>query len=75
MKMGLIITALALVVATLVVRVTLGSEPELVVAAEVATKSVGEASLYSSGEEGVRLRSQVRGRHMVTLQTCTPTFE
>ena len=44
--------ALALVIAAVVVSVTLGSEPERVVAAEVATKSPGEAPRYSSGEEG-----------------------
>jgi sortase A len=45
--------ALALVIAVaVVVGVTLGSEPERVVAAEVATKSPGEAPRNSSGEEG-----------------------
>ena len=44
--------ALALVIAAVVVSVTLRSEPERVVAAEVATKSPGEAPRYSSGEEG-----------------------
>jgi sortase A len=53
MKVGVIMMALALalVIAAAVVRVTLGSEPERV-AAEVATKSVGEAPRHSSGEEG-----------------------
>ena len=44
--------ALALVIAVVVVGVTLGSEPERVVAAEVATKSLGEAPRDSSREEG-----------------------
>jgi hypothetical protein len=44
--------ALALVVAAVVVRVTLGSEPERLVAAEVGRKSPGQALRYSSGEEG-----------------------
>src|SRR5215208_1549133 len=54
MKVGVIMMALALaiVMAAVVIRVTLGSEPGRVVAAEVATKSVGEAPHYSSGEEG-----------------------
>jgi hypothetical protein len=51
-KVGLIMMALALalVIAALVVSVTLGSEPGRL-AAEVASKSVGEASRYSSGEQ------------------------
>ena len=44
--------ALALVIAAVVVSVTLGSKPERMVAAEVATKSPGETPRYSSGEEG-----------------------
>jgi sortase A len=54
MKVGVIMMALALalLIAAAVVRVTLGSAPERVVAAEVATKSIGEAPRYSSGEEG-----------------------
>jgi len=53
MKVGVIMMALALalLIAAAVVRVTLGSKPERVVAAEVATKSPGEASRYSSGQE------------------------
>src|SRR5829696_130851 len=43
--------ALALVIAAAVVKVNLGSEPERV-AADVATKSVGEAPRHSSGYEG-----------------------
>ena len=45
MKVGVIMMALALalVIAAVVVSATLGSEPERVVAAEVATKSPGEA--------------------------------
>ena len=54
MKAGVIMMslALALVIAAVVVRVTLGSESGRVVASEVATKSLGEAPRYSSGEEG-----------------------
>src|SRR5215207_1266204 len=44
--------ALALLIAAVVVSVALGSEPERMVAAEVATKSPGEAPRYSSEEEG-----------------------
>ena len=53
-KVGLIMMALAiaLVIAAVVVRVTVGSERERLVAAEVATKTLGEASRYSSGQEG-----------------------
>ena len=43
--------ALALVIAAVVVRITLGSEAGQE-AAEVAMKSVGQASRYSSGEQG-----------------------
>jgi sortase A len=54
LKVGLIMMALVLafVVAAMVVSVTLRSEPERVVAAEVATNSPGEAPRNSSGEEG-----------------------
>jgi sortase A len=54
MKVGLIMMALALalVIGAVVVSATLRSEPERVVAAEVATKSPGEAHRYSSGNEG-----------------------
>jgi sortase A len=54
MKVGLIMMALALalVITGMVVSATLRSEPERVVAAEVATKSPGEAPRNSSGEEG-----------------------
>jgi sortase A len=52
LKMGVIMMVLALVIAAVVVSVTLGSEPERMVAAEVATKSPGEAPRYSSGKEG-----------------------
>ena len=45
--------ALALLIAAGVVSATLlRSEPERLVAAEVATKSPGEVQRYSSGEEG-----------------------
>jgi sortase A len=54
MKVGLIMMALALalVITGMVVSATLRSEPERVVAAEVAAKSPGEAPRKSSGEEG-----------------------
>jgi sortase A len=54
MKVGLIMMALALalVIGAAVVSATLRSEPGRVVAAEVATKSPGQAPRYSSGEEG-----------------------
>jgi len=57
MKVGLIIMALALslVVAAVVVRVTLGSEPGRV-AAEVARKAVREAQHNSSGKQEESLR-------------------
>jgi sortase A len=53
-KVGVIMMALALVllIAAAVVSATLRSEPERLVAAEVATKSLGEAPRTSSGEEG-----------------------
>jgi sortase A len=55
MKVGVIMTALALVlvIATGVVSATLRSEPERVVAAEVARKSLDEAPPNSSDEEGI----------------------
>jgi sortase A len=54
LKVGVImmVVALALVIAAVVVSATLRSEPEGVVAAEVAAKSLGEAPRYSSGKEG-----------------------
>jgi sortase A len=54
LKVGVImmVLALALLIAAMVVSATLGSHPERLVAAEVATKSPGEAPWYSSGEEG-----------------------
>ena len=54
MKVGVIMMALALalLIAAVVVSATLRSEPERVVAAEVAAKSPGEAPRNSSGEEG-----------------------
>jgi sortase A len=54
LKVGVIMMtlALALLIAVVVVGVTLGSEPERVVAAEVARKSPGEAPRYPSREEG-----------------------
>jgi sortase A len=51
LKVGVIMMALALLIAAVVVSLTLRSHPERVVAAEVATKSPGEAPRYSSGEE------------------------
>jgi sortase A len=53
LKVGLIMMALALalLIAAVVVSATLGSHPERMVTAEVATKSHGEAPRYSSGEE------------------------
>jgi sortase A len=54
LKVGVIMIALALalVIAAVVVSATVGSEPERLLAAEVATKSPGEAPSYSSGKEG-----------------------
>jgi sortase A len=54
LKVGVIMMslALALLIAAAVVSATLHNEPERLVAAEVATKSPGEAQRYSSGEEG-----------------------
>jgi sortase A len=52
LKVGVLMMALALLGAAAVVRVTLGSEPERLVAAEVAIKSPGQAPHYSSSEEG-----------------------
>jgi len=54
MKVGLIMMALALalLIAMVVVSAALRSEPERLVAAEVATKSSGQAQRYSSGEQG-----------------------
>jgi sortase A len=58
LKVGLIMMVLALalvIAAAVVVSVTLGSER--LVAAEVATKTLGEASRYSSGQEGSATRN------------------
>jgi sortase A len=54
MKVGVILMALALalLIAAAVVSVALRSDPERLVAEEVATNSPGEASRYSSGQEG-----------------------
>ena len=52
LKVGLILMALGLLIAAVVVSVPLRSDPERVVAAEVATNSPGEAKRYSSGQEG-----------------------
>jgi hypothetical protein len=51
LKVGLILMALGLLIAAVVVSVPLRSDPERVVAAEVATNSPGEAKRYSSGQE------------------------
>ena len=51
MKVGLSMMALALVIAAVVVSATLRSEPDRVIAAEVATKSPGQAQRYSSGKK------------------------
>ncbi|HSK82884.1 MAG TPA: sortase [Rubrobacter sp.] len=54
LKVGVIMIALALalVIAAVVVSATVGSEPERLLAAEITTKSPGEAPSYSSGKEG-----------------------
>jgi sortase A len=54
LKVGVImmVLTLALVIGAVVMSATLRSEPERLVAAEVATKSPGEAPRNSSGEEG-----------------------
>ena len=54
LRVGVILMtlALALVIAAVVVSVALRSEPERVVAAEVATKSLSEPTRYSSGDKG-----------------------
>ena len=54
MKVGLIMMALALalVITGMVVSATLRSDPERLVAAEVATNSPGQAQRSSSGQEG-----------------------
>jgi hypothetical protein len=54
LRVGVLMMALAvaLVITAAVVSVALRSEPERVVASEVATKSPGEPPRYSSGEEG-----------------------
>jgi len=54
LKVGVIMMALALalLIAAAVVSATLHNEPERLVAAEVATKSPGQAQRYSSGEQG-----------------------
>jgi sortase A len=54
MKVGLIMVALALalVITAMVVSVPLRSDPERLVAAEVATNSPGQAQRSSSGQEG-----------------------
>jgi sortase A len=54
LRVGVLITTLvlALVIVMAVVSVALHSEPERVVAAEVATKPLGEPPQFSSGEKG-----------------------
>jgi hypothetical protein len=48
----MMVLALALLIAAAVVSATLRTEPQQLVAAEVARRSPGEAPRYSSGEEG-----------------------
>ncbi len=71
MEVGVIMMALALalLIAAAVVSVTLRSEPERVVTAEVATKSPGEAQGYSSGEEGSATKNSSSGKdsHLTPL--------
>ena len=64
MEVGVIMMALALalLIAAAVVSVSLRSEPERVVASEVATKSPGEAQGYSSGEEGRATKNSSSGK-------------
>jgi sortase A len=57
MKVGLIMMALALLIAAVVVSVDVSSEPERVVAAEVATNSPGQVQWSSSGKEGSATRN------------------
>ena len=52
MKVGLIMMALAVLIAAVVVSVPLRSDPERLVAAEVATNSPGQAQRSSSSQEG-----------------------
>ena len=58
LKVGVALMALAvvLVIAAVVVSVALRSEPERVVAADVAAKSLDEPQRYSSEEEGSAAR-------------------
>jgi hypothetical protein len=51
MKVGVIMMALALLIAAVVVSATVGNEPGQVVAAEVARRFPDEAPRTSSGEE------------------------
>ena len=69
LKVGVIITtlALALAIVAMVVSVALRGEPERVVAAEVATKSLGESPRYSSGEEGSATEKSSR-THLTNTQ-------
>ena len=63
-KMGVILMALALalVIAAVVVSLALRSEPERVVAAEVATKSLSEPTRYSSGDKGSATKKPSSGK-------------
>ncbi len=63
-KMGVILMALALalVIAAAVVSLALRSEPERVVAAEVATKSLSEPTRYSSGDKGSATKKPSSGK-------------
>ena len=69
-KVGVIMMALALalLIAAAVVSATLRSEPDRLVAAEVARRSPGEAPRYSSGEEGIATKKSSREKESpVTL--------
>ena len=66
LKVGLILMALGLLIAAVVVSVPLRSDPERVVAAEVATNSPGEAKRYSEPSQG-ELKSANAERHYELL--------
>jgi hypothetical protein len=62
MKVGLIMMALALLIGAVIVSATVGSEPGGLLAAEVATKALGQAPHTSSGEEGSVTKNSYRIR-------------
>ncbi len=69
--------ALALVIAAVVVSVTLGSEPERVVPAEVAKRSLGEAPRTSSGQEGSATKmssSETKSSHYPSKEKESPGY-